>query len=103
MSFETQLFIPLTDNQAQRFIPQHHAAFEAFVVERFGGYTRYAGDVEGVWQEAGITYHDSNRVYGIKMDSILQGGLIGEVVEFAKAHYRQKAILIRYLGQMEIL
>ena len=49
MSFETQLFIPLTDNQKQRFIPQHHAVFEAVLVERFGGYTRYAGDVEGVW------------------------------------------------------
>ena len=39
----------------------------------------------------------------VAVRSIADGHLVGEVVEFAKSHYRQEAIYIRYLGVAEII
>jgi hypothetical protein len=60
------------------------------------------GEASGAWIDAGVVYRDSLVVYVIAMESITQGQLVGEVIEFAKRHYRQKALYISYLGQVEI-
>jgi len=101
--FEVHVFIPVNDNDARTFDAAHHQAFEVFVVERFKGITRYPGELAGTWAEAGITYRDAHRCYGIALESITQGALIGEVAAFAKPHYRQHAIFIRFLGYAEVL
>ncbi len=100
---EIQILIPVADNAGVRFSPAYHAAFEAYVVDRFGGITRFPSTATGTWADAGVTYQDRLRVYGIAMRSLTQGALLGEVVDFAKSHYRQEAIFIRYLGLNEIL
>jgi hypothetical protein len=101
--FALHVLIPLTSNEGATFTPAHHAAFEAFVVARFGGATRLSGTNTGTWVDAGVTYHDSSFTYEIAVSSITDGAKVAEVVAFAKAHYAQLAIFVRYLGVVEIL
>jgi hypothetical protein len=101
--FEVQLLIPFTDNQGVTFDAPAHAAFEQFVMDRFGGISRWPGEVTGSWQDQRQVYRDATRCYVVAVRTIRHGNLIGEVVDFAKAHYEQEAIYIRYLGLSEIL
>lgn len=101
--FELQIIIPKADNDNNLFSTTHHAAFEAFVIERFGGITLWAEGIEGSWVDDGTLYKDISRLYGIAVASITEGHKVKEVVEFAKAHYKQEAIFIKYLGLTEIL
>jgi len=102
--FEVQVLIPIVDNDGRPFTGEDHAAFEAALVDRFGGFTLFPSTAVGGWKDAdGVLYNDRTRVYGIAVRSIVDGAGIGEVVTFAKAHYRQLAIFVRYLGIVEIL
>ena len=101
--FELQLLIPLADNEARTFTKEHHAQFEREILSRFGGLSMLPGTVAGQWIGAAKTHHDTMRVYSVGIESITQGGLVGELVEIAKTLYRQESIFIRYLGQAEIL
>lgn len=100
---EVTLFIPLADNDGQTFSPSDHAAFEAYATDRFGGLSRLPGEVEGKWVSEGRLYTDRLVRYVIALGSITDGGKLGEVVSFAKKHYRQEAIFVSYLGRAEIL
>lgn len=101
--FEITILIPLADNDGKTFPEAHHAQFERALADRFGGVSRPSGTVAGQWINDDAVYHDTSRVYVVGLQSIVQGHLVGEAVEIAKAHYRQEAIYIRYLGQAEIL
>jgi hypothetical protein len=98
-----EVLIPLTSNEGREFTPAHHAQFEGEVLARFGGFSLLPGTVRGAWVDAGVTYTDASRVYAIAVASITDGGKVRAVVEFAKAHYAQLAICVRYLGITEIL
>lgn len=100
---EVDLFIPLADNDGETFLPVHHDAFEASAMERFGGISRLPGQVAGKWSGGGKVYTDQLVIYRIALGSIIDGGKLGEVVAFAKAHYRQEAIYVSYMGMAEIL
>lgn len=101
--FEVTIIIPVADNDGDCFPETAFETFEAVVVARFGGITRYPSTAVGTWVDGGVTYRDESRFYGIAVGSLTDGSLIGEVVEFAKRHFRQEAIFIRYLGIVEIL
>jgi hypothetical protein len=101
--FEVQILVPLADNDQRAFDRSHHEIFEAFMLGKFGGVSRLPGAVEGKWIDKGRIYADQLRVYVVAMTSITQGQSLFEVVEFAKRHYGQEAIYVRYLGQSEIL
>lgn len=101
--FELVVLIPTADNDGEVFADEHHASFEAFVAGLFGGLTRLPGFATGVWMDDGRTYHDTLVAYVVAVDSITKGALVGDVVAFAKTHYRQEAIFIRYLGLAEVL
>jgi len=101
--FELMVLIPVADNDGAAFSAEDHHAFEAFVIDRFGGITLYPNTAVGSWIDAGRVYRDNTRVYGIAVPSITAGGLVAEVVEYAKVAYRQEAIFVRYLGVAEIL
>ena len=101
--FEVQILVPLADNDTREFTPDHHAQFEWAILERFGGLSLLPGALTGEWKDLDVVYSDQLRVYVVAVPSITKGNLIGELVEIAKAHYRQRAIYIRYLGQAEIL
>lgn len=101
--FEVQVFIPEYNNDGIAFTVEQHEAFEAFVIGLFGGVSRYPSTVAGAWVSENKIYRDHNRVYGIAVNSIAQGALIAQVVEFAKTNYTQLSIAVRYLGQFEII
>lgn len=100
---EVTILIPVADNSGSTFDSQHHIAFERFVLDRFGGLSRSAHTVDGLWDDQGRTYRDTLLVYTVAVQSILDGGKLREVVDFAKEHYRQEAIYLRYLGMSEII
>lgn len=100
---EVTILIPLADNQGEAFSPEHHEAFEAQVLRRFGGLSRLPGTTAGKWVDQGRTYVDHLVAYVVAVPSILDAANLGEVIAFAKAHYRQEAIYVRYLGISEIL
>lgn len=101
--FEITILIPSFDNDSKGFTKADHLVFEVFVVERFGAISLIPGLTSGAWSDEGRTYHDSLLNYVIALPSILKAGKLNEVVEFAKSHYRQEAIYIRYLGLSEVL
>lgn len=101
--FEVQILIPVASNAGQTFDPAHHTAFEAVAVALFGGITLLPAEAAGAWVEATVVYHDQTRIYMVSLKSIGDGGKVAELVAFAKVHYDQKAIYIRYLGLNEIL
>jgi hypothetical protein len=101
--FELHVLIPVADNDGAAFPPAHHHTFETFLLERFGGYTRFPRAAIGAWVGAGVTYRDRTRIYCVALATILDAGKIADVVTFAKSHYRQEAIYVRYLGHSEIL
>lgn len=101
--FEVQFLIPLADNAGAAFSAEDHAAFEAAVLARFGGLTLYPGAAAGAWVDGGRRYDDSHRIYGVAVASLLDGDKLAAIVAFAKAHYRQEAIFLRYLGQAEVV
>jgi hypothetical protein len=101
--FALTILIPVVSNDGAVFTAEDHAAFEAFTIDRFGGITLIQTTAVGAWLDAGKLYRDETRVYEVAVASITKGHLVAEVVEFAKAHYSQLAIYVRYLGIVEIL
>ncbi len=102
--FEVQFFIPAAGNDGVTFTEKQHADFEREVIERFKGVSLLPGTVEGQWMDASRSvFSDTLRVYVIAVPSITLGHKIGELAEIAKQLYLQKAVTVRYLGQMEIL
>jgi hypothetical protein len=100
--FEVTLLIPVKDNEGESFTPTHHAQFEAALLDAFGGFTRY-GSATGGWADAGVVYADTLVIYAVAVGSIVDAAKIGTVAQFAKVHYRQLAVYVRYLGQAEVL
>ncbi len=101
---EVTILIPVADNSGDLFSQAHFAAFEAFVLDRFGGLTRAAQAAKGVWVDEGQRYNDELIVYVVATPSVLKdAGKLLEVIDFARQHFRQEAIFCRYLGVAEIL
>jgi hypothetical protein len=102
---EVQVLIPVRDNEGIPFDPAHDAVFEAYLASHFGGFTRLPAEAGGGWVDKDGTYYpDTMRVYIVAVDGLLASAealrLMGNIV---KAHYRQKAVFLRYLGQAEVL
>lgn len=102
--FEVQVLIPVADNDGSAFSAEHFAAFEAAILDAFGGFSVIPSEVVGAWRsDAGVDYRDRSRVYAIAIASLTDGARLGELIGFAKAHFRQEAIAFRYLGLLEII
>ena len=101
---EVSILIPVADNSGDPFTPDHFATFEAFLLERFGGMTRATDTVEGLWMDSSITYRDTLVVYLVGVASVLQeADKLTEACTFAKRHFHQEAVYIRYLGVADIV
>lgn len=101
--FEVQVLIPNVSNDGVAFSAEHFAKFEDAILASFGGYSVLPAEIIGAWLDAGVTYRDRSRVYAIAIPSLARGAAVAEIVAFAKAHFGQLAIAIRYLGQVEII
>jgi len=101
---EVTILIPLADNRGQTFTPAHVGWFEDKLLGSFGGFTRLPATLVGGWLDEGREYRDILFAYQVGVDGLLaQGDRLREVVDFAKSHFRQEAIFLRYLGVAEIL
>lgn len=101
---EVQMLIPVAANDGAIFSASHHAVFEGEILAAFGGFTLLLTGAVGGWRNAdGVTYADATRLYAIAIVSIADGSKVGALADFAKAHYAQEAIAIRYLGIFEVL
>lgn len=100
---EVSILIPVRANDGSTFTVEDHACFEAELVRLFNGFTLFEAPVFGAWAEAGIVYQDECRIYAVFIGSLVDGTKVGLAVAFARTHYGQLAITIRYLGLAEIL
>lgn len=101
---EVTLLIPVADNSGRPFTPFHVGVFEDKLLETFGGFTRLPGTASGHWLDGGTTYTDILFGYVVAVEGLVKGGEgLREVVDFARDHFRQEAIFLRYLGVAEIL
>lgn len=99
---EVSIYIPVADNDGHTFPADHHRRFDEFILDRFGGLTKAVSQVEGVWRDDAKVYEDRIIVYLVALGTILEGDKLREVLAYAKQHYRQEAIFLRYLGIAEI-
>ena len=101
---DVQILIPVAGNDGMPFADAHFAIFEERARADFGGCSLLPGTVFGSWRNAdGAVFHDESRLYSVFLVSLTDGGKLGDLVEFAKGHFAQEAIAIRYLGLTEIL
>ena len=100
---EFSVLIPVESNAGEAFPPAHDTVFEAFLLERFGAFTRAPGLYTGVWTSKGLVFRDSTRAYIVAVASVIDAGKFADVVVFAKANYEQEAIYLRFLGLSEVL
>src|SRR4051794_39671257 len=89
---EVQILIPVADNNGHVFTTADHLAFEQVAAGLFGGVTRLPSSAWGVWVDAAKVYRDRSRIYAVGLASIVDGGKVGAMADFAKQHYRQLAI-----------
>lgn len=95
---EVKILIPLRGNDGTEFSDRDHLQFELQLSQLFGGWTREALPVKGGWVDGGTHYQDESYVYIVFLASLTKGDDVLAAVEFAKVHYAQIAITIRYLG-----
>jgi hypothetical protein len=101
---EVQVLIPLNDNVGNPFTSEHHELFDIELARLFGASSLLPGIVAGQWTSSGQLYRDNTRVYVVSVDGIIaKGDALRSVVAFAKNHFGQHAIYVRYLGVSEIL
>lgn len=101
---EVQIYIPTADNNGQVFDAAHHDAFEQFALSLFGGLSLQPGSVSGAWVNGGAVYRDQMRVYTVRANGLIaHGEALRDLAGFAKAHYAQLAVYVRYLGVSEIV
>lgn len=101
---EVQFFIPVADNDGNQFTTDDHQRFLRRVLRRFGGATFLPVETHGIWRgEGGVVYEDRCRILLVAVESLTASGAkVRAVAKAAKEHYRQQAILFRYLGVSEI-
>ena len=98
------MFIPTVGNDGVPFEARDFKAFEAAAVRLFGGVTRLPGLATGSWlDETEKLFRDRSRQYLVAMGSLTEGDKLAQLVRFAKEHFAQKAIYVRYLGLSEII
>ncbi len=100
---EVCILVPVRANDGTTFTAEEHVAFEAELVRLFNGFTMLDASAFGGWVAAGVVYQDETRIYAVFIASLVDGYTVGLAVAFAKTHYGQLAITIRYLGLAEIL
>lgn len=99
---EFRILIPVASNEGDLFSPEHHMAFEAEMLRRFGGFSLLPGLTKGAWSSEGRTYGDDLRTYVVAVPSILDGARIRALLAYARLHYRQEAIYFGVLGFAEV-
>lgn len=103
---EISFLIPVSGNDGAAFTAAHHAAFGAHLLAAFGAFTCLPGTTLGQWRNTqGVVYTDACLVYVAAVDGVLAAApkITAAAAAFARAHYAQEAIAVRFLGTLEVL
>ena len=102
---EVELFIPVHDNEGHAFDAEHDTVFTVHLVNLFGGFTVLPGEGSGGWKgNDGTIYREPMRLFMVSVNGlVVDGAALRFAAQFAKQHYRQEAIYLRYLGIAEVL
>jgi hypothetical protein len=98
---ETVIVVPVRDNEGRPFERALWDDLEERLFQ-FGGLTG-PFEVRGAWQSGGRTHRDRNRQYTVALQSWLQLPAWLEVVQWARAAFRQEAMYIKVAGTPEIV
>ena len=102
---EVLILIPVADNDGVPFSVDHDAVFEFHLVKLFKGFSQLPGEGSGGWEmEGGTPKREPWRQYMVAVDRLIgDGDKLRMAALFAKRHYRQEAIGLRYLGHFEAI
>jgi hypothetical protein len=91
-----ELFLPLSDNDNQRFPRSHYEAVEQELTTRFGGITSYPrAPASGLWQSSpGEVQHDDLIVYEV-MTETLDDAWWASYRRRVEQTFRQEKLLVR--------
>jgi len=105
MLIVVEILIPLVSNEGEAFGSSSFTAFENVLTERFGGWTLRGNTDQGAWaNDVGVVFLDRTRVYLIGVSGLIERSAeLLDTVAFAKTHFSQEKICVRYLGIIEIL
>ena len=97
--------VPLKDNGGDAFGKAAYHRLMLTLTELFGGATRMPGEAVGAWTDSqtGRTFDDRLYQYQVRLPSIAEGALVQSAVAYIKRAFRQEAVAVSYMGQMEIL
>lgn len=86
--------VPVTDNDGQAFSEADFTAFEEFLVDLAGGFTRH-GDVTGAWRSpSGLLYRDRSRSYSVAVPADRAAGVASTLHHAITHQFRQEAAMI---------
>jgi hypothetical protein len=90
-----QIFLPLSDNDKQRYSRDEFQAVEQELVARFKGFTAYPrAPASGLWQDSHETQRDELVVYEVMTDSLDTSWWKAFRARWEQ-RFRQEKILIR--------
>ena len=90
-----QLFLPLSNNSGDRFVPQMFTEVRDELVSRFGGITTYTrAPVRGLWQTEGHVVPDDLVIYEIVVDR-LEVGWWREYKRKLEWRFEQDSLVVR--------
>lgn len=92
-----ELLVPLADNDNVPFSNSAFAAFEDFLVDTAGGFTR-RGDVEGAWRAPdGQVMRDRSRSYVVTVPEHLTDRAASAIDHYVRRQFRQQAAFVETL------
>ena len=102
MLIELEVLIPRRDNQGRRFPEASWRELEQRLRHVAGGFSR-EDRIVGQWASNDTLYRDVSQRYTVAIKSWRQFPSWLDVMEWARAEFRQEAIYIRVHGRAEIL
>ncbi len=92
-----ELLLPLADNDTVPFSDAAFTAFEDFLVQLAGGFTR-RGDVEGAWRAPdGRVMRDRSRSYAVTVPEHLTDRVASSIDHYVRRQFRQQATFVETL------
>ncbi len=90
-----EIFLPLYDNDGQRFGGEAYTEVRRELVERFGGLTAFSrSPAEGLWVDEGETSRDDILIFEVMADAVDRGWW-SDYRQTLERRFAQEVIMIR--------
>ena len=91
------LLVPIRDNDGVLFTDADFDAFEDYLLDTVGGFTRRS-DVDGAWRSPeGVTMRDHSRAYTLTLPEERAAIQMLLVSDYIKSHFRQEAAFVEQI------